>query len=467
MTDSTSDTGAAGATTGQLTTQQFQAQHGTEDWRGLGRGAFAWFAAASHAEGAALTGRVLQIARAHGIPTPDVDLRSSGVQIRLAPRGEGFSSTTIAVAAAISHAAHELGLTPRPDAVQEAQVTIDALEHGPVMDFWARALGYQRDGDEDLVDPLRRHLPLWFQEQDAPRPLRNRIHLDSVAAQPVSAAAVEELGARGADVQHHDYYATVADPEGNEVDLLPLPDGSDRWDGDDVEDWRLVFDAVASYPTTSADETEALVSTVARLADEAGLPLAIDVRPDESRGGGRGEDPAAGRHGGSGRPAGALVVLSTGKDRWEMDEGYRPLAARVQAEARSLGLTAEHDAARFVQVGLDAADIPAARRFWLATLGYEPDPRPDVTDIVDPRGLGPVLFFQGIDEAEEDRRAQRNRLHVDVFLPHDVARARVEAAVAAGGRVVRDMDPFWWTVADPEGNEVDLSVTVGREEHWG
>ncbi|MET0577173.1 MAG: VOC family protein, partial [Ilumatobacteraceae bacterium] len=39
--------------------------------------------------------------------------------------------------------------------------------------------------------------------------------------------------------------------------------------------------------------------------------------------------------------------------------------------------------------------------------------------------------------------------------------------LAAGGRVVYDAEaPEWWTLADPEGNEVDIAVTVGREELW-
>jgi 4a-hydroxytetrahydrobiopterin dehydratase len=33
--------------------------------------------------------------------------------------------------------------------------------------------------------------------------------------------------------------------------------------------------------------------------------------------------------------------------------------------------------------------------------------------------------------------------------------ARISAALAAGGRVVADRAPDWWTLADPEGNEVD------------
>ncbi|WP_192796606.1 VOC family protein [Serinicoccus kebangsaanensis] len=439
-----------------LTTQAFQAHRGTEDWRGLGRGAFAWFEAGSHTAGAALVEEIVRLCGDHGAPLPDVDVREMGVLVRLSATGEGFTTATADLARAISAAARDLGLEPRPDVVQEVQLTVDTQHADEVMSFWETALGYERQGDEDAVDPGRRHPPLWFQDMDSSRPLRNRIHLDSVAAQPVSAAAVDDLEGRGATVAHHGFYACVADPEGNEVDMLPLPAASDQWGEPGTDDWRLVFSGVATYPTSWGEELVALVRAASRLADDAGLPLGIDVRPLRRDV----DEPATGG-------STAVVTLDTGKDRWEMEDGYLPLAQGAQREARALGLTADPESARFVQIGIDAADVAAVRTFWQEALGYRPDPRTDVTDIVDPRWLGPVLFFQPIDVAETERRAQRNRIHVDVFVPHDVAAARVEAAVAAGGTVVRDMAPFWWTLADPEGNELDISVTVGREEHWG
>jgi predicted enzyme related to lactoylglutathione lyase len=71
------------------------------------------------------------------------------------------------------------------------------------------------------------------------------------------------------------------------------------------------------------------------------------------------------------------------------------------------------------------------------------------------------VFFQQLDEPRE----QRNRIHLDLFVPADQAQARVAAAVAAGGRIVRDTEaPAWWTLADPEGNELDIAVSVGRAE---
>lgn len=284
---------------------------------------------------------------------------------------------------------------------------------------------------------------------DGPRPLRNRLHLDSVASQEVASAAVDTVRSQGlGTVAEHGYYATVADAEGNEVDVLPLPEGTDRWEGEGTQDWRLVFSAMACYPvdlSAQATEVEQLVQETAELADRAGLPLAIDVRLEAS---GRG-----------------LVVLDSGKDQWEVVEGYEVLAGKVQALARRLGLTADVTAPRFVQVGLDAVDIPAVREFWRVVLGYQQDPREGLTDIVDPRRLNVPFFVQDLDD-DADRRAQRNRIHVDLFLPHDQVEPRLEAALAAGGTVVRDGSPIHWTVADPEGNEVDITTSSGREEHW-
>ena len=287
---------------------------------------------------------------------------------------------------------------------------------------------------------------------DAPRPLRNRLHLDSVAAQPVASGTVDRLASGGAGVAHHGYYATVADEEGNEVDILPRPEDADRWDAPDTDDWRLVFSAVAVYPAATLEQATRLVTVAAEIADRAGLPLLLDVRPARSAG-----HPVGG-------PTEAVVVLDTGKDRWEMDEGYLPLCQRVQREARSLGLTAAPERARFIQIGIDAADVATTRSFWQAVLGYEPDPRSGVTDIVDPRRLGPVLFFQPLDLEETERRSQRNRLHLEAVVPHDVAAATVATGLRAGGVLVRDHGPASWTLADPEGNEIDIVAGASREE---
>jgi len=47
-------------------------------------------------------------------------------------------------------------------------------------------------------------------------------------------------------------------------------------------------------------------------------------------------------------------------------------------------------------------------------------------------------------------------------VPFEQAERRVQAALAAGGRLVRDRSPMWWTLADAAGNEVDIATTKSR-----
>jgi 4a-hydroxytetrahydrobiopterin dehydratase len=106
---------------------------------------------------------------------------------------------------------------------------------------------------------------------------------------------------------------------------------------------------------------------------------------------------------------------------------------------------------------MDALATAAVRPFWRAVLGYD---EVGDEDLLDPRARGPGIWFQPMDEP----RPQRNRLHIDVFVPNDVAETRVAAALAAGGRLVDDShSPDWWTLADAEGNEVDVATTFGRD----
>lgn len=95
--------------------------------------------------------------------------------------------------------------------------------------------------------------------------------------------------------------------------------------------------------------------------------------------------------------------------------------------------------------------------FWQAVLGYDELGDEDLTD---PRGLGPNVWFQAVTE----ERSAPARIHIDVSVPPEQARQRVEAAVAAGGRVVYDEEaPMWWTLADPDGNLVEIATWEGRD----
>ena len=108
--------------------------------------------------------------------------------------------------------------------------------------------------------------------------------------------------------------------------------------------------------------------------------------------------------------------------------------------------------AQEITVAIDALDRAAVQPFWAAALDYV---RRDAEHLCDPRGRGPVLYFQQMDRA----RPQRNRVHLDVWLrPSDVV-PRVAAALAAGGTLVTEAHaPGWWVLADLEGNEVCIAT---------
>ena len=134
------------------------------------------------------------------------------------------------------------------------------------------------------------------------------------------------------------------------------------------------------------------------------------------------------------------------------------LALRVTEALTARGWRTVPDGAlQLVEIAVDALDIPAVRPFWRAVLGYE-----DAPDgaLLDPARRGPAVWFQQMDAP----RPQRNRIHLDVSVPHDLLPARLEAALAAGGRLVSDAHaPAFWVLADSEGNEVCLTTWQGRD----
>jgi 4a-hydroxytetrahydrobiopterin dehydratase len=109
-------------------------------------------------------------------------------------------------------------------AVQVIEVGIDAMNIAAIRPFWKAVLGYADEpgnpGWNGLVDPLGQGPAVWFQQMDAPRPQRNRIHFDvSVPhdeAHPRIAAAVAAGGTLIDDAQAPAFWV-LADPEGNEA----------------------------------------------------------------------------------------------------------------------------------------------------------------------------------------------------------------------------------------------------------
>jgi 4a-hydroxytetrahydrobiopterin dehydratase len=99
--------------------------------------------------------------------------------------------------------------------------------------------------------------------------------------------------------------------------------------------------------------------------------------------------------------------------------------------------------------------------FWQAVLGYERRPDTPDEDLIDPRGRGPAFWFEPM---KEPRPGELGAIHLAIWVPREQAEARVAAALAAGGRMVRDQfAPSWWTLADAAGNEADIATVAGRD----
>jgi 4a-hydroxytetrahydrobiopterin dehydratase len=208
--------------TERITAQQFHDADGVDDWRVLAHGACAHFRTGSFATGTTLVTAIGERAAAVDLQ-PHIDLRETGVTVRLMTYGSPpFTDHDIELARQISAAARELDVPADPAALQDLDVTIDALVGPDVMPFWRAVLGYQQFGDEDPFDPHMRWPSIWFQEMAAPRPQRNRIHVDVwVPHDQAEARIAAAIAAGGRLVSDQNAPAgwTLADAEGNEVDV--------------------------------------------------------------------------------------------------------------------------------------------------------------------------------------------------------------------------------------------------------
>lgn len=196
--------------------------------------------------------------------------------------------------------------------------------------------------------------------------------------------------------------------------------------------WRVMaYAAGTHYRTASLAEGARLAEAVADVADRTSQRAHIDLRSD-----------------------GVTVRLFV-DESGALTEQDVVLAGQIAAIAQNLGVEVDLNRPQMIQVAIDALSIPDVTPFWQAVLGYQV-----LGDtLVDPRFEGPTFWFQQMDAS----RPQRNRVHIDVYLPQDQAEARISAALSAGGRIVYDGHaPDWWTLADPEGNEVDVAPWPDR-----
>jgi 4a-hydroxytetrahydrobiopterin dehydratase len=209
----------------------------------------------------------------------------------------------------------------------------------------------------------------------------------------------------------------------------------------DLVDWRVVLGHIeAQFRASSFAAATEFVARVVQAADEADHHPDIDLR----------------------YPGIVRLSLMTHATNG-LTTADVALARSISALATEVGLTSDPSPSVGLEVAIDALDIDAVRPFWRALLDYEEvppeEPGGTVFVIVDPRRIGPQFWFQQMDAP----RSQRNRIHIDVSVPHDIAEQRVSAAVAAGGHIVSDARArAFWVLADCEGNEACVCTWQDR-----
>jgi 4a-hydroxytetrahydrobiopterin dehydratase len=207
-----------------------------------------------------------------------------------------------------------------------------------------------------------------------------------------------------------------------------------------TEDWRIVTDgACAFFRTGSLAESARFVAAIGDLPNvDAGVPD-LDVRRD-----------------------GVTVrLLTKADDYYGMTQRDVELARAISGAARDLGFASDPSKVQGFLVIAGAADTAEVMPFWQAVLGYERRPDTPDEDLVDPLDRGPAFWFERMREPRTTDGG--GAIHVAVWLPIEHAEARVQAALAAGGHLVRENAPESWTLADSAGNEADVATIEGRD----
>ena len=195
-----------------------------------------------------------------------------------------------------------------------------------------------------------------------------------------------------------------------------------------VADWRVTGTGPqAVFTATSLAKAAALLAPVVAAAEKFDVRPDVDVRPE------------------------GVVVKVPYRDSDGIPASTAGFAAAVSRAAAELHLTANPQLAQSVGIYVAQHSQVDVRPFFMAALGYKPL---GDTDAVDPLRSGPQLAFNPI----TGDAASRGRTHFDIFVPADQARARVDAALAAGGRLVDESHaPAWWSLASPDNHGVDIA----------
>jgi predicted enzyme related to lactoylglutathione lyase len=102
---------------------------------------------------------------------------------------------------------------------------------------------------------------------------------------------------------------------------------------------------------------------------------------------------------------------------------------------------------------VDTHDLPMLARFWAAVLGWKILSEREREVVIGPDLDAPVgMCFMPV----TDRKAGKNRIHVDLNPGADDREAEIDRILALGARRVdigQSGTESWTVLADPEGNE--------------
>ena len=196
-----------------------------------------------------------------------------------------------------------------------------------------------------------------------------------------------------------------------------------------VSDWRVTGTGPqAVFTATSLSHAADLIAPVVAAAERFGILPDVDVRPE------------------------GVVVRIPNRSPEGIPAAAAEFAAAVSHAAAELLLNADPSRAQSIGIYVAQHSQADVRPFFTAALGYEVF---GDTDAVDPLRCGPQLAFNPI---TGDSPA-RGRTHFDVFVAADQAQARVDAALAAGGRLADDsFAPAWWSLASPDNHGIDIAA---------
>jgi 4a-hydroxytetrahydrobiopterin dehydratase len=202
-----------------------------------------------------------------------------------------------------------------------------------------------------------------------------------------------------------------------------------------LEGWRKVLDKlVVRFATGDFNTGATLVQQIAQAADEADHHPDVDLRYPH------------------------LTVSLKSHDVGAVTQRDLRLARTISGLADAAGVTPTEHAPDVLELALDTPDHARVKPFWAAILGYGDGP--DEVSVADGADRTPSLWFQETDSEAPDRQ----RWHLDVSVPHDVAQERIQAALDAGGTLVDDgRAPAFWVLADPDGNQACICTWQARD----